>query len=323
MIDSGREFRPAVALLLALLWLAPPALAQRSYQLSPQQVAPDVYVFEGANEHFNFSNGGNIVNTGFIVGDDGVIVIDSGPSKQYGEEMRRAIAGVTDKPVVQVFISHFHPDHFLGNQGYAGVPIHALPDTVAGIQAQGELFNDAMYRLVGVWMKGTEVVVPERIGDQTTLIMAGRSLELIRLAGHSGSDLAVFDRGSGVLFAADSVFFQRTATTPHADIEQWLRDLEVLVRLPFKVLVPGHGPVVKDARAIEQTADYLRWLRDSLTRRAEQGTSMAEALIPDQSGERFFDLAVFNEEYQRSVAHLYPQLEQRALARGRFEQSEP
>ncbi len=309
--------------LLCLLWFSNLQAAGRSYDLAPVELATDVYVFMGADEHFSFANGGNIVNTGFIVGADGVIVIDTGPSKQYGEAMRRAISRVTDKPVAQVFISHFHPDHFLGSQGFTGSPISALPGTVRGIRAQGELFNDAMYRLVGPWMKGTEVVVPDEMPFSSRLSIAGRNLRLLQLSGHSGSDLAVLDEKSGVLFAADSVFFQRTPTTPHADIAQWLRDLDVLTGIPFRVLVPGHGPVVRDRRAIEQTAAYLRWLHDSLERRAQQGESMAEVLSPDASGQDFFDLAVFAEEYRRSVAHLYPAIEQDALNKGRIEQTEP
>lgn len=310
-------------LLISLVLHRPGFAADKTYALTPQQVAPDVYVFVGKTEHFSFANGGNIVNTGFIIGRDGVIVIDSGPSWRYGKEMRAAIEQVTDKPIAKVLISHFHPDHFLGNQGFADTKIVALPETVKGIRQQGELFNDAMYRLVGPWMKGTEVVVPNRLDFQQFVTIAGRKLKLIKLSGHSGSDLAVFDQFSGVLFAADSVFFERTPTTPHADIEQWLHELKLLEDIPFKVLVPGHGPVVTDKRAIRQTADYLAWLQKSLTRLADQGQSMAEALQPDASGERFFDLAVFSEEYQRSVAHLYPGIEQKILQQGRVEQNEP
>ncbi len=310
---------------VALLFTLPVSgfAASRSYQLTPRQVAPDVYVLEGKTEHFNFNNGGNIVNTGFIVGEDGVIVIDTGPSRLYGEEMRKVIAQVSDKPVAKVFITHLHPDHFLGNQGFTGDSVLALPETVTGIRQQGELFNDAMYRMVGPWMKGTEVVVPEAFEYQPMMTVAGRKLELFSLSGHSGSDLAVFDQQSGVLFAADSVFFERTPTTPHADIEQWLQDLKQLAKIDFKVLVPGHGPVVQDQRAIEQTAEYLTWLQQSLNHSAEQGLSMPEVLTPAESGRQFFNLAVFADEYQRSVSHLYPELEQKALGRGRVEQSEP
>jgi len=297
--------------------------ASKVYLLKPQKVAEDVYVFLGKTEHFTFRNGGNIVNTGFIVGRDGVIVIDTGPSKLYGETMRKAISKITDKPIAQVIISHFHPDHFLGNQAFADTSLVALPETVTGIKQQGEMFNDAMYRLVGPWMKGTEVVVPENLDFQPIMTVAGRKMGFLKLSGHSGSDLAILDHQSGVLFAGDSVFFNRTPTTPHANIGQWLKELKQLSATPFKILVPGHGPVVKDQRAIKQTVAYLTWLRKSLSDAAARGQSMAEILTPDKSGKQFFSLSVFMDEYERSVAHLYPEIEQEVIMTGRVEQSEP
>lgn len=309
---------------LLLLMLNQTAFAaKKTYQLTPKKVAENIYVFIGKTEHFNFKNGGNIVNTGFIIGDDAVIVIDSGPSFQYGREMRAAIAKVTDKPIGTVLITHFHPDHFLGNQAYQDANILALNKTVKGIQQQGELFNDAMYRLVGHWMKGTEVLIPKVMDFQPKLTLHGRTLSLLQMQGHSGSDLLIFDEKSQALFAGDTVFHQRTPTTPHAKLDQWLQELAQLSQFNFKVLVPGHGPVVKDQRAIKQTSDYLAWLQQSLVKAAEQGTSMAEVLTADTSGQQFFSLAVFAEEYPRSVAHLYPAIEQKILAQGHVKQSEP
>ena len=315
-----------IILLFSLLLLAlnqTAFSAKKTYQLEPQKVAEDVYVFVGKNEHFNFKNGGNIVNTGFIVGDDAVIVIDSGPSFQYGREMRMAIAKVTDKPIGTVLITHFHPDHFLGNQAYQDVPILALKKTVEGIQQQGELFNDAMYRLVGHWMKETEVLAPQTMAFQPKLTLHGRELRLMQMQGHSGDDLLVFDEKSQVLFAGDTVFYQRTPTTPHANVDRWLQELAQLGTFNVTALVPGHGPVVTDQRAITQTKDYLAWLQQSLVKAAEQGASMAEVLAADASGKQFFSLAVFAEEYPRSVAHLYPAIEQKVLAQGQVKQSEP
>ncbi|MEE4279240.1 MAG: quinoprotein relay system zinc metallohydrolase 1 [Halieaceae bacterium] len=323
LVPMARSFRDCAILLLVLCApLASVQGAERRYDLQPRAVAENVFYLEGELEHFSFGNGGNIVNTGFIVGDDGVVVIDSGPSRLYGEQLREAIATVTDKPIAAVLITHLHPDHFLGNQAFDDVPVLALAETVAGIEAQGELFNDAMYRLVGPWMKGTEVRVPDILEASEAIELAGRELRLFALSGHSGSDLAVFDVDSGVLFAGDLVFYERTPTTPQADISTWLDDLEVLRQVPFRALVPGHGPVVSDQRAIAQTTLYLDWLATSLRMRAESGASMAEVLAPDPSGKAFVSLAVFLEEFQRSVAHLYPAMEEEALSRGQVVQTE-
>ena len=89
-----------------------------------------------------------------------MIVIQTGPSRRYGEEMRAAIAKVTDKPILKVFVSNQHPDYFLGSQAFADIPIAALPGTIDGIRAEGRAVTENMYRLIGDWMRGTDVVVP-------------------------------------------------------------------------------------------------------------------------------------------------------------------
>lgn len=282
------------------------------YRLQPQKVAEGVYVLTGLPQDFSNSNGGNIVNTGFIVGPQGVVVIDSGPSRRYGEQLRAAIARVTALPVVLVINTHHHPDHFLGNQAFDSRTLAALPSTRAGIEQEGESFNANMYRLVGDWMRDTEIAPPTVELGPGRLEVAGRSLELFALDGHTGADLAVLDLATGTLFAGDLVFHDRSPTTPHAHIPRWLSALDVLEALPFKVLVPGHGPVAHDAAPLRQTRDYLRWLDDLLRRSAAAGMDMAEVLKLPLPGV-FARLAVAKEEYARSVGHLYPAIEQQAL----------
>jgi uncharacterized sulfatase len=76
--------------------------------------------------------------------------------------------------------------------------------------------------------------------------------------------------------------------------------------------VPGHGPVVRDGAAIAQTRAYLRWLRDTLRAAAQRGLDLNEAMQAEVPPE-FAKLAVFGEEFQRSVVHLYPAMELETL----------
>lgn len=305
-------------LLLPLLLLCAAALpaADFDYRLQPLTVAPDVHVFIGRTEDFDTVNGGNIVNTAFIVAPRGVIVIDSGPSLRYGRQMRQAIAAVTSLPPVLLINTHHHPDHFLGNQAYAGLPIAALPGTIQGIAADGNAFAENLFRMSGDWLKGTEVVAPNRTLAAGSLVEAGRQLELIALDGHTGADLVIYDPASGVLFAGDLVFNGRAPTTPHADIGHWLAaldQLEGLTRRPgFKVLVPGHGAPSGDAAPIRRTRAWLVWLRDSLRQAAEAGLDMNEVLARPLPPE-FAELPVAASEYRRSVGHLFPAAEEAAL----------
>ncbi|TAH47845.1 MAG: quinoprotein relay system zinc metallohydrolase 1 [Betaproteobacteria bacterium] len=284
------------------------------YRLQPRELADGVYVLVGRREDFSRDNGGNIVNTGFIVGSTGVIVVDTGPSRRYGEQLRAAIARVTPLPVVLTLNTHHPPDHFLGNQAFPPDTLAALPETIAGIEAEGAAFNDNMYRLVGDWMRDTEVVVPGQRLTPGRRTVGGRDIELVALGGHTAADLVLIDHASGTVFASDLVFHGRAPTTPHADIPRWLASLDTLGALVAKHWIPGHGSVGEEARALADTRAYLVWLRETVRDAAESGLDMAEALARPLPAEvRVWALA--DSEYRRSVVHLFPAAEKAALKR--------
>lgn len=301
-----------------IVWLGlamGPAQAELSYDLQPRQIAEGVWLLEGSTDNFAQANGGNIVNIGFIETDDGVLVIDSGPSRRYGEALRRVIEQTTGKPVLQLLLTHHHPDHVLGNQAFSDVPIAALAGTRDLLREQGEALTENMYRLVGDWMRGTELLLPSRILQAGELQIGQRRLRLLALRGHSGADLAIFDERSGVLFAGDLLFYQRALTTPGTPgLDIWLADLAQLQALPWQQIVPGHGPIARDNAPFVQMRDYLGWLDQLLRRGAEQGAEMNE-LIRSPIPARFAGVSLSRYELIRSVSHLYPRYERAQLER--------
>jgi quinoprotein relay system zinc metallohydrolase 1 len=298
----------AVLLLCAATVHAASAYAAYDYHLKPVQVAPGVYEFVGVNENFTRANGGNIANTGFIVGPKGVVVIDTGPSRLYGEQQRAAIAQVTALPVVQVYNTHAHPDHFLGNQAYPAALIAASSRAVTAISASGNALSDNLYRMVGGAMVGTELRAPGVSVTTSSASAGGVALRLIVAQGHTDGDLMIFDERTKTLFTGDLVFYQRAPTTPNAQVRVWLQTLRQIEEMDFKVMVPGHGPSVTDAVAVLQTRDYLQWLQNSLRDAAIRGLDMPEVMRMPLPA-RFASLAVIDSEYPRSVAHLFPALE--------------
>ncbi|MCU7645780.1 quinoprotein relay system zinc metallohydrolase 1 [Pseudomonas piscis] len=302
-------------ILLVCLSLSLPARAELDYRLEPRQIAEDTWLLEGGTENFSRDNGGNIVNTGFIVTEAGVLVIDTGPSKRYGQALREAIAGTTGKPVIQVLLTHHHPDHVLGNQAFIDVPIGALAGTTELLRQQGDAMAENLYRLVGDWMRGTEVVLPNRTLEPGVLEIGGHRLRLLALAGHTGADLGIFDERTGVLFAGDLVFYQRALTTPNSPgLQVWLKDLDRLQALPWRLVVPGHGPVASSAVPFAQMRDYLGWLHQLLSDGAARGDDMAE-LIRAPIPARFAAISLTRYELIRSVSHLYPSYERKQMQR--------
>ena len=72
-------------------------VARLDYGLAARALAPGVWVVEGANADFSVANGCNIINTGFIATGKGVVVINTGPSKRYGEQLRALISRTTNE----------------------------------------------------------------------------------------------------------------------------------------------------------------------------------------------------------------------------------
>ena len=312
-----RGWRLIGALLAAL---ALPAASQVNvatldYGLKARALADGVYVVEGANDDFSVANGCNIINTGFIVTGAGVLVINTGPSKRYGEQLRALIGRTTREPVVQVLHLNLHPDYFMGNQAFADVPIAATADTRAGMQREAKAYEDNLYRLCGDWMKGTEARLPTATLGPGPLRIGQREFELRELRGHTDSDLVLLDKASGVAFVGGLVFTDRVPTTPHADVKRWLASLDALTPLKPATTVPSHGPVHAGARGLEQTRAYLQWIDQNFSRWAEQGWEMNEVLrapVP----EAFRRWAAYPAEYVRNVTHLYPRFEASALRPG-------
>ena len=320
-----KALRTALALLVALYCLPAawaqtpraPEQASLNYHLQPRKIATDIWVLEGAVADFALANGCNIINTAFIATGDGVVVINTGPSRRYGEQQRRAIASVTQEPVRQVLNLNLHPDYFFGNQAWADIPTQALAGSIAGMQAEGESYADNLYRLCGPWLQATQPT-PARQAVQPQRFTLGRhDLELRRLQGHTGDDLVLLDHSSGVLFAGGLVFAQRVPTTPHADIGQWLDSLNTLQQWQrqgqFKQLVPSHGPLAQGLQGIEQTRDWLQWLEQYMQDNAAQGVDLSE-LLRQLPPARFAQWAAQPAELQRSLVQWYPGYERRALA---------
>lgn len=284
------------------------AAAPLAYTLKPVLIAQGVWVLYGVPEPIDRSNGGAIANITIFDTREGAVIVDTGPSKRYGTALADCVKQVTGKPVVRVYLTHFHPDHVFGNQAFEARSIAAPQGVIDGLQSLGENFAAAMYNAAGDWMRGTELVLPGRAVGEVVEEIGGRRFALKLLGGHTPSDLALLEETSNILVAGDLVFLDRAPTTPHADPARWRESLDVLGRIKARQIVPGHGPVEGAPRGFDQTRDWLAVVEDTIRDAFERGLSMNEAMsepLPDWTGK----VALARYEYERSVMHFYPKLE--------------
>ena len=306
--------RRALAGLISALPMAAVA-AERAYAINPVAVADGLWMIHGADEPMLFSNGGAIANIAIIATPVGAVLVDAGPSIRYGRALKTVAEELTRQPVVRVYVTHLHPDHGMGVAAFDPAIVAALPGTIADMKRDGSGFSDALYRLLGDWMRGTDLMLPARSIDQANEEFGGRRLRLLSLSGHSAADLALLDERTGTLIAGDLLFLDRAPSTPTANLERWRESLSALAALPHQGAIPGHGPFDPTGRrAIDQTRDWIDWLSMTLRQAALSGLDMVEIgdlPIPP----RFAGMAAARYELQRSAAHLYPELEAEILPR--------
>lgn len=295
---------------LILIFLVFDFMFAFDYKLKPIKLDENNYYFYGKEEYFSPTNGGDIANVSFIITKNSVILIDTGSSFEYGLQIKQNIEKITSKPVKYIINTHHHPDHFLGNSAFEKSDIFATSYTKEEIEKNGDLYIVNLTNIVQSAMKNTKIKIPNNILNEKELVFDDYKLKLLYLDGHTKSDVAIYDENSKILYASDLVFNKRTLATPHANLQNWIKALEELRKIDYKILVAGHGVSSVGKTAIDENIAYLRFLDNTLRQSAIDGLDIFEILnkpIPKE----FENFSMFKEEFERSVINLYPLYEKK------------
>jgi glyoxylase-like metal-dependent hydrolase (beta-lactamase superfamily II) len=248
-------------------------------------LADGVYMLPGSGGAADDKNLGRIGNAGFIVGESGVIAIDTGTSHAHGQALLAAIRAVTDKPIKLALLTHTRPEFLFGGTAFrdAGIPIGTHKAMARLMAARCETCLKTLRQTVGeAPMRGTAMYKPDQEFDAAhELDVIGRTVRVLNYGHSSGpGDIAVFDVKSGVLFAGGMVDVRRVPDTQDSDLEGWKRALAALRDLSVKTVVPGHGPAAP-AAAVADVQTYLAKLEARARELVAAGASLSA--VPDAS----------------------------------------
>jgi glyoxylase-like metal-dependent hydrolase (beta-lactamase superfamily II) len=225
-------------------------------------------------------------NAGFIVTDAGVVVIDALASPQQGEQLARAIRGVTSQPIRWLVLTHHHPDHHFGAIVFRrlGAQVIAHPDrrVLASESGEDALIADWV-RVVGLdAMRGFEFAdVPDRPVTATeTLQVGGKTIVITHPgAAHSAGDLMVWLPHERVLFAGDILVEDGVTMVVDGDSGELLKALGKIDSLKPGIVVPGHGAIPSHPNdLVSRTRTYINGLRTDMRAALEHGVPMGRAL---------------------------------------------
>ena len=280
--------------------------------LPVREIAPGLFVHQGAYELASAGNEGGIANVGFVVGADAVAVIDSGGCARGGERLRAAIRRVTGRPIRYVIASHVHPDHLFGHAAFVGdrpefVGHARLPEALA---ARGAYYLENLRRDLGPVAEGTRVVPPTLlVEDRLELELGGRRLVLeAKATAHTDNDLTLFDAPTGTLWLADLLFMEHVPVID-GSLLGWLAVLAALRTAKAARVVPGHGPVSAPwPEAATPIVRYLTRLRDEVRARLAAGGTLEQAVATVGQAERG-QWRLFDFYHPRNVTAAFTELE--------------
>ena len=247
----------------ALFAMSDAALAQGSSPTALpfvlKQVGPGVYAAIDGPERKAISN------AGFVIGDDGVLVIDSLFTPEAAEALVSEIRRLTPKPIRYVVNTHYHIDHTGGDQVLreAGAIIIAHKNVRAWVRTDNlNLFGDRTTPELKSRIEA--LALPDVATDKDLTIWLGsRKVVVSTVLGHTGGDLIVSVPDAKVLFAGDMLWRKVAPNLIDGSVEQWSATAATFVGAPDAAetrFVPGHGDVA-DAKDVGEFRSYLLELR--------------------------------------------------------------
>jgi cyclase len=220
-----------------------------------------------------------INNTGFLLGPQGVISIDTCSTERRTRAYARAIGSVTNAPVRAVVNTHHHGDHTFGNCLFPAAAIIAHERTRAEAVAAGPP-ADLPFWDGPDWGELTLdppfVTYAEEIALHSGDLRA--EVRFVGTAAHTTNDSIVWIPERSVLYCGDLIFNGGTPFVLMGSVAGAIEVIENVIRpLGASVIVPGHGPVFRDQEPIDATLGYLRFVLDTAGRGRRAGLSPLEA----------------------------------------------
>ena len=271
-----------IILIFILYIYSYPVFSANKFNLIPIEVSKNVYVFLGDIDDVNKNNGGAISNTGFIIGDNSILVIDAGPSYLYASNVIEVINSYSNLPIKYLVVTHHHADHSFGISRYLEINTEII---MAEAEAKrylkyGKRSLRQLQNLIGEeWLLNTKINTFNNLGKKypINLDLGNRNITIeLFEEGHSAGDLIIKDIRSNILFVGDLVFNQRAPTSPHANIYNWKNYLDKIINKDWDYLIPGHGNIIKNKEDILQTKKWINFIDKTAKEASKNGVSALE-----------------------------------------------
>jgi len=241
-------------------------------QFNFQAVTDGVYVMHGPLNEPNPENQGFINNPAFIISTNGIILVDPGSTYNVGKQVLKEIKKITKKPIIAVFNTHIHGDHWFANhavkEAFPMAEIYAHPNMIK--QANGSkalTWLDSMHRMTEGLSKNTQIIPPNQaVKHQQQITIDEQDFVIYHFqSSHTDTDIIIEHKQSQVIFLGDNGFNGRFGQFDEsASIIGNINALKYAKSLKANIYIPGHGQSGNFKSSTQAFLDYLVLLNQAV-----------------------------------------------------------
>jgi glyoxylase-like metal-dependent hydrolase (beta-lactamase superfamily II) len=272
-----------------------------------RELGEDVYAFGAADGP----------NSGVIIGDDAVLVVDAQPSRAASTALREAVAQITDKPIRHLALTHHHAGRTAGASGLGVEQIFQSDVGRAALTERGQEDWDTAL----AWRPQSFDAADSAVGltwptitfrDRMTVHLGQRRVHLMHLGkAHTAGDIVVWVPDAGAMFCGDILSGDVVPYAGDACFKTWSRTLDAITDFAPEIILPGGGsPLIGDDAvddAIDLTRDYVLTLYASVNKVVNRDGALRDTIktVRRDCDARFGGLTGYEETLPFNIARAF------------------
>lgn len=278
-----------------------------------KQVAQGIYVHQGLIELPDVHNHDAIANIGFIVGEKCVAVVDSGGSPAQGKQLKELIKKITSVPICYVINTHVHPDHIFGNSAFKSIQnikYIGHKKLARAMAERGPFYIARSEEQVAIKLTEDDIIAPTISVTNTLKLDLGKRVLILTAhpTAHTDNDLTVFDQKTNTMWLSDLLFIGHLPVLD-GSLKGWLKEIDKLEKRKFDVVIPGHGPIVRDwPNSMQAEKHYLQYLQKVIRRKIKKGIYLEDVMqtvgYPAKN-----QWQLFSDFHKKNLSSAYTELE--------------
>jgi glyoxylase-like metal-dependent hydrolase (beta-lactamase superfamily II) len=245
-------------------------------QISFTEIGRELYAFTAEGDP----------NSGVIIGDDAVMVIDAQATPVMAALVIARIRRVTDKPIKYLVLSHYHAVRVLGASAYGAQEVLASDVCRAMIAERGQEDWDSEFQRFPRLFRGAESIPgltwpTLTLHRRLTLYLGKRRVELRQIGrAHTAGDILAYVPDANVVFSGDIVEYKSACYCGDAHFGDWPATLARLDAVKADALLPGRGDALvgadRVAESVALTRDFLRDTYEPVKRGVARGATLKD-----------------------------------------------